>query len=164
MTPKLSLPSSISRLRRSSAAKTSDCTTKASASNLVNFRFSRMQHTAAGFFSTKTASFAPLLSASIPIAPLPENRSRKRIPYSSSCIILKSVSLIRSVVGLVSIPGTVLSASLLALPAITLIISSFVLCFFYYKGFHTSRQAEKTGKQRKQAAFVSLCIKGFFRF
>ena len=72
-------------------------------------------------FSTKTADFAPRLKASIPIPPLPLNRSRKRQSGISGCRILKSVSFIRSVVGRVSIPGTVLRARRLAFPAITLI-------------------------------------------
>mgnify|MGYP001715970479 CR=1 FL=1 len=71
----------------------------------------------------KTADSAPRLKASIPIPPLPLNRSRKRQSGISGCRILNSVSFIRSVVGRVSMPGTVLRLSRLAVPAITLILN-----------------------------------------
>ena len=75
-------------------------------------------------FSTNTALFAPLLSASMPIAPLPLNRSRKLHPGISGERTLNKVSFILSVVGLVSIESTVTSFKLRARPAITLIIFS----------------------------------------
>ena len=64
------------------------------------------------------------LNASMPIPPLPLKRSRKRQSGISGCRILNSVSFIRSVVGRVSMPGTVLRLSRLAVPAITLILNS----------------------------------------
>ena len=94
--------------------------TRALSDNLVNIKLSFMHLTAFLLFSTKTAYSAPLLSASIPIAPLPLNKSRKLQSSISFCSILKSVSLILSVVGLVPIPSTVFNCNLLALPAITL--------------------------------------------
>ena len=42
-----------------------------SSANFVNARLSRIHAQAFGFFSTKTAVSAPLLKASIPMAPLP---------------------------------------------------------------------------------------------
>ena len=80
-----------------------------------------MTVTACLLLSTNAAEEAPLLSASIPIAPEPAYRSRNLQPGISGASILNSVSLIRSVVGLVCIPATVRSGRLLALPAITLI-------------------------------------------
>ena len=64
------------------------------------------------------------LNASMPIPPPPLKRSRKRQSGISGCRILNSVSFIRSVVGRVSMPGTVLRLSRLAVPAITLILNS----------------------------------------
>ena len=64
---------------------------------------------------------APRLRASIPIAPLPENRSRNQQPGISGWRMLKRVSLIRSVVGRVSFPGMVFKFNLRAFPAMTLI-------------------------------------------
>ena len=50
--------------------------------SFVNVRFSLMHVHALGFFSTKTARAAPRLNASMPIAPLPLNRSMKNIKKS----------------------------------------------------------------------------------
>ena len=97
--------------------------TSAWSASCVFFRFSIMHWIAFGLFSTKTAFFTPRLIASIPIAPLPEKRSRNVQSQSPCAIILNKVSLVLSVVGRVSIPFTVTSGILLAFPAMTLILS-----------------------------------------
>ena len=55
--------------------------------------------------STRVALAAPLLIASMPIAPDPAKRSRNFIPSTSNCMILKSASRILPDVGLVKSPG-----------------------------------------------------------
>ena len=109
------------RSRLSIAATQSPVMTLALSFNFVNSRFRLMQSTAFRFCSTRTACFAPRLNASIAIAPLPLNRSRNVQSGNSLDMILNKVSLIRSVVGLVSIVSIVSSRRLLAVPAITLI-------------------------------------------
>ena len=103
------------------ADKTSCSITTALDESFVKARLSLITAKAALAFSTRTASLAPRLNASIPIAPLPEYRSRNLHPAISGCSILKSVSLILSVVGLVLSPSAAFSGMLLAIPAITLI-------------------------------------------
>lgn len=104
------------------AAAASACRTCERSARCVKARFFRMTSAAFRFCSTRTALAAPRLNASMAIAPLPENRSRKRHPGTWGLIILNNVSLIRSVVGRVSQPSIVFSGRLRAQPAITLII------------------------------------------
>ena len=65
---------------RFNASEISQFNSVALSARRAAFRLSRMQSAAFGFFSTKTASFAPRLKASIPIAPLPLNKSRNVHP------------------------------------------------------------------------------------
>ena len=97
-------------------------TTVKEVASFVTFKFSLMQLMAFLLCSTKTALDAPLLNASMPIPPLPLNKSRKVESARYSEIILNKVSLIRSVVGLVSRPSMVFNCILFALPAITRMI------------------------------------------
>jgi len=69
---------------------------------------------------------APLLAASIPIAPLPANKSRNTLSSTLDCIMLKSDSLTLSNVGLVIFSSSVYIFVPLAFPLITLI---YVLLF-----------------------------------
>ena len=90
--------------------------------NLVKRMFSWIHAAAFLLFSTNTAFFAPRLTASRPMPPLPANRSRNTAPGTSICKILNKVSLIRSVVGRVSLPSIVFKGILRAVPAIILIV------------------------------------------
>jgi hypothetical protein len=56
--------------------------------------------------STRTAEAAPRDTASIPSAPVPANRSSTLAPSTRSPSTPNSASLTRSLVGLVSRPGT----------------------------------------------------------
>ena len=66
--------------------------------------------------------FAPLLAASNPIAPLPENTSKKFEFIISFCLILNSDSFTLSNVGLVVFPSNVYSFVPLSVPLIILIL------------------------------------------
>ena len=72
--------------------------------------------------STKIACLAPRLSASMPICPLPANRSRKTLPSVWNWMMEKTASLILSAVGLTSSPSRVSSRLPRAEPVITRII------------------------------------------
>ena len=104
------------------ADKTSCSIITAFESSFVNARLSLITANAALAFSTRTASLAPRINASMPIAPLPAYKSRNLHPAISDCNILKRVSLILSVVGLVLSPSAALRGRLRAVPAITLIL------------------------------------------
>src|SRR5215207_1500679 len=65
-----------------------------------------MTATAGAACSTSTAEAAPRETASIPNAPVPANRSRTLAPSTRSPRTPNSASLTRSLVGLVSLPGT----------------------------------------------------------
>ena len=72
--------------------------------------------------------FAPLLAASSPIAPLPENTSKKFEFIIWLCIILNIDSFTLSNVGLVVWPSNVNNFVPLAVPLIILILL-FLLCY-----------------------------------
>ena len=72
--------------------------------------------------------FAPLLAASSPIAPLPENKSKNIESGISFCIILNKDSFTLSNVGLVFSPYSVYNFVPLAVPLIILILL-FLLCY-----------------------------------
>ena len=71
--------------------------------------------------SQKTTSAAPRLSASMPIAPLPLNRSTNRLPSMSNCNTLKMPCFAMSDVGLTSLPDGEISFLPLNLPPMILI-------------------------------------------
>ena len=73
----------------------------------VSLRFVRITRWAESAFSTKTAWCPPRLRASIPTAPVPANKSNRRVSIIQSPKMLKSASLTRSVMGRVTLPGTV---------------------------------------------------------
>ena len=112
---------------------------------------------------------APRLSASIPIAPLPLNTSRNRHPGISFESILNKVSFILSVVGLVSIESTVTNFRLLALPAITLILISYLYVLFivnvlrqtflYHAFCEITRRASNL-----HSIFPLFCLSRIFRY
>src|SRR5215467_4629233 len=72
---------------------------RASALMPSSARFSLISRAAARSFSTKTTCAAPRLTASIPTAPVPANRSRKRAPSTRGPRILNRVSRSMSLVG-----------------------------------------------------------------
>src|SRR3972149_3790361 len=79
-----------------------------------------MSETAPASLSTKTASPAPLLRASMPMAPVPAKRSRT-LPDTLSPRMLKTASLTLSEVGLISRPLKEARRLPLQLPPTTLI-------------------------------------------
>jgi hypothetical protein len=72
-----------------------------------------------GSLSTKKASPAPLLNASIPILPLPANRSRNKLPGTRGVIILNNASFTKSVAGRRCFTFLVFRRLPLAIPPIT---------------------------------------------
>ena len=117
--------------KRRRACITSIGMTRDLSSIFVCCTFCLMQRTASRSFSTITASFAPRLSASIAIPPLPLNKSKKRHPAMSHCNILNNVSLMRFVVGLVFFPDGTIKLKPRTEPATTLILiqSSFLVLY-----------------------------------
>src|ERR1700677_2138119 len=87
-------------------------------------RFLLSAASAAGARSTNSTLAAPLLSASIPTAPDPAYKSRKRAPSMRSASTLNSVSRSRSLVGRVAIPAGPSSGRERNLPAMMRIGSS----------------------------------------
>ena len=82
---------------------------------------------AAGLSSANTTDSAPRLNASIPMAPVPANKSRIVAFRTRSSRILKIDSRTRSAVGLVRIPGTVRSFFPFSSPPIILIVKASIL-------------------------------------
>ena len=80
--------------------------------------------------SHKIAFLAPLLTASKPMAPLPENKSKNMLFGISVCIILNNDSFTLSNVGLVAFPSNVYNFVPLAFPPIILIFNP--SCEFSY--------------------------------
>ena len=92
------------------------------ASNAVRFRFISSQQSRSQ--STKVTSFAPRLSASIPTAPEPANKSRNRLSGTSSLMMLNRDSRAISDVGLVLLPEGARTRRLPYCPAIILSIGT----------------------------------------
>src|SRR3990172_5708080 len=87
-------------------------------------RFDLIVSIGARFRSLKRARDAPRLSASMPTAPVPANRSHQVEPATSPARILKSASLARSVIGRVVSPGTDFNLRPRAEPEMTLRLTS----------------------------------------
>ncbi len=92
---------SLARLRQATSQSAS---TMRAAEHFRRSRLVRIHRAAEEDESTRTADAAPLDKASIPSAPLPENRS-KTVSPPSRARLEKSASLARSEVGLVPLPG-----------------------------------------------------------
>src|SRR6266446_1608403 len=108
------LDASISRPRRTSMGSTVNPERMPSES-----RFLRMSAAAGACFSMNTTSAAPRLSASIPIAPVPANRSAKRAPEIFGANTLNRVSRKRSLVGRSARPFKLFRMRLRYVPAMT---------------------------------------------
>jgi hypothetical protein len=93
-----------------------------------DWRFFSISLTAVGDDSTKTTCSAPRLSASIPTAPVPANKSNQWLPVVASGLpahnMLKRVSRRRSEVGRMSSPRKDAKGRLRYLPAITRIFGA----------------------------------------
>lgn len=67
-------------------------------------RFSEMEWSVLGFFSTKVTLAAPRLKASMPMAPVPAKRSKKEASWMKGVMISKTALRTRPVVGRVVFP------------------------------------------------------------
>ena len=106
---------------RRSALFTSLFNTSARSARPQASRFLRITATDAPSESTKTASKAPRLRASMPMAPVPAKRSSAFLQGKRPCMMSKTASLTLSDVGRVESPLTGASLRPLHTPAMTLI-------------------------------------------